>query len=156
MKINSWPLDLELWFCLLRGRPSQTICFSPVNESTKAGAISSVRHDLSLHFNAPRIVFTLIQLEGEEAMFVCGVESEKEYVYSPRRLLRDSVAVVNAKYDFSSSRFLSSWITVCSNEQGGLGTGLVYWSCTLSHWWFTECIVGATLKMDISDQWHSF
>lgn len=121
-------------------------------ESTKAEAIHFVKHDLPLYCNASNMVLTLTQLEGEKARFVCVVERENEYVYSSLRLIRYSIAAVNAKYDFSSNRFISSLITVHHNEQGGLGTGLVYWSCRLLQWRFTDCIIGATLKMDISDQ----
>lgn len=97
-------------------------------------------------------MLTLTRLEGEKARFACVVERENEYVYSSLRLIRYSVAAVNAKYDFSSNRFISSLITVHHNEQGGLGPGVVYRSCSLLRWWFTDCLLGATLQMDISNQ----
>lgn len=97
-------------------------------------------------------MLTLLQLEGKQARCVCVRERENEYVYSSLWLIRYSIAAVNAKYDFSSNRFISSLITVHHNEQGGLGTGLVSRSYSLLQWWFTDCITGATLKMEISDQ----
>lgn len=87
-------------------------------ESTKAEAIYFVKHDLPSYCNASSIVLTLIQLEGEKAGFVCVVERGNEYVYSSLWLIHYSIAAVNAKYDFSSNRCISSLITVHHNGQG--------------------------------------
>lgn len=65
------------------------------------------------------------QLEGEESRSVCVVEKKDKYTYSSLWLIHYSVAAVNAKYYFSSNRFIRSLITVHHNERGGLDRGLV-------------------------------